>query len=143
MTGFPTGIALLIQLHRSIVVQPHGKTASQATKIQCSDIKKGEVRHVPSMRSPDRHTVVVGGGIIGVCCAHLIALQNCDPRTALREEMGESRVLRERRIHCAGPPADQQAGPSVPGFEVTLRSVKSSVCGPAVRPSACEVALVL
>lgn len=43
-----------------------------------------------------------------------------------------SGLLRQCRIHRSRPPADQQTGPSAPGFQVTVHPTQSFVCRPTV-----------
>jgi len=45
---------------------------------------------VPSTRSPDRHTIIVGGGVIGVCCAYFLAKRGARVTVLERDQVGKA-----------------------------------------------------
>lgn len=54
--------------------------------------KKGEAdtADVPLTVSQDRHTVVVGGGVIGVCCAYFLAKRGARVTVVERDQIGRA-----------------------------------------------------
>jgi D-amino-acid dehydrogenase len=41
-------------------------------------------------RSPDRHIIVVGGGVIGVCCAYFLAKRGARVTVLERDQVGKA-----------------------------------------------------
>src|ERR1035437_5152222 len=41
------------------------------------------------MRSRDRHTIIVGGGVIGVCCAYFLAKRGARVTVLERDQIGK------------------------------------------------------
>jgi D-amino-acid dehydrogenase len=49
-----------------------------------------DLGNVPSIPSRDRHTVVVGGGVIGVCCAYFLAKGGARVTVLERDQIGKA-----------------------------------------------------
>jgi NADPH-dependent 2,4-dienoyl-CoA reductase/sulfur reductase-like enzyme len=63
------------------------------------------------LRGLERPTVIVGGGVIGMCCAYFLAKRGARVIVLERHEIWKRSVVRQCGMHCTRPSADRQAGP--------------------------------
>ena len=78
------------------------------------------------MTRPEPHTIVVGGGVIGVCCAYFLAKRGSRVTVLEREEIGSGASY-------------GNAGTISPGHPPINRPVPAVADGPATGQPGCSV----
>ena len=52
--------------------------------------ERWDTANLPLTRAPDRHTLVVGGGVVGVCCAYFLARRGARVTVLERDQVGKA-----------------------------------------------------